>query len=122
MIPAKFDYVRPTTVDDAVAALVAGGDDAKVITGGQSLLPLLRTRLAAPSLLVDCGRIEEMREAGCLATLEPVFEPLVSGRWPVGCHDGKLPRPLPAVCRYPPLVTRVGWLMRKEKRKCRPEP
>ena len=60
MIPAKFDYVRPASVDDAVAALIAGGDDAKVITGGQSLLPLLRIRLAAPTVLVDCGRIDEM--------------------------------------------------------------
>ena len=61
MIPSTFDYVRPTSVDDAVAALAAGGEDAKVITGGQSLLPLLRIRLAAPTVLVDCGRIEEMR-------------------------------------------------------------
>lgn len=61
MIPAAFDYVRVDTVDDAVAALVAGGDDAKVITGGQSLLPLLRIRLAAPTVLVDCSRVEEMR-------------------------------------------------------------
>ncbi len=61
MIPAAFDYVRPGSVDDAVAALAAAGDDAKVIAGGQSLLPLLRVRLAAPSVLVDCGRIEEMR-------------------------------------------------------------
>ena len=61
MIPASFDYVRPATVDEAVAALAEAGDDAKVITGGQSLLPLLRVRLAAPTLLVDCGRIEAMR-------------------------------------------------------------
>ncbi len=61
MIPSTFDYVRATSVDEAVGALAGGGEDAKVITGGQSLLPLLRTRLAAPSLLVDCGRIEEMR-------------------------------------------------------------
>ena len=61
MIPAQFDYVRPSTVEDAVAALAEAGDDAKVITGGQSLLPLLRIRLAAPNVLVDCGRIEEMR-------------------------------------------------------------
>ena len=61
MIPAQFDYVRPTSVQDAVAALAEAGDDAKVITGGQSLLPLLRIRLAAPNVLVDCGRIEEMR-------------------------------------------------------------
>jgi len=67
MIPAKFDYVRASTVDDAVQALTAAGDEAKVITGGQSLLPLLRIRLAAPTVLVDCGRVEEMRgvsEAG----------------------------------------------------------
>ncbi|WP_420120249.1 FAD binding domain-containing protein [Nakamurella sp.] len=61
MIPNAFDYVRPATVDEAVAALTDAGDDAKIITGGQSLLPLLRVRLANPSVLVDCGRIEEMR-------------------------------------------------------------
>ena len=61
MIPAQFDYVRPNSVDEAVGALTEAGDDAKVITGGQSLLPLLRIRLAAPNVLVDCGRIEEMR-------------------------------------------------------------
>jgi carbon-monoxide dehydrogenase medium subunit len=61
MIPAAFDYVRPSTVDEAVSALNEGGEDAKVISGGQSLMPLLRTRLAAPSLLVDCWRIDEMR-------------------------------------------------------------
>lgn len=61
MIPSQVDYVRPATVDEAVAALTKGGEDAKVITGGQSLLPLLRMRLAAPSVLVDCGRIAEMK-------------------------------------------------------------
>ena len=61
MIPSSFDYVRPSTVDEAVSALTEGGDDAKIITGGQSLLPLLRIRLAAPTVLVDCGRIAEMR-------------------------------------------------------------
>ena len=61
MIPAGFDYVRPSSVDDAVAALAGGGEDAKVLGGGQSLLPLLRLRMAYPSLLVDVGRIAEMR-------------------------------------------------------------
>ncbi len=61
MIPSTFDYVRPKSVDEAIAALTAGGEDSKVITGGQSMLPLLRLRLAAPSVLVDCGRIEEMK-------------------------------------------------------------
>ena len=53
MIPSNFDYVAPTTVDDAVAALAEAGEDAKVIAGGQSLMPVLRLRLAAPTVLVD---------------------------------------------------------------------
>jgi aerobic carbon-monoxide dehydrogenase medium subunit len=60
MIPAGFEYVAPATVDEAVAAL-AGSDDAKVLAGGQSLTPVLRMRLAAPELIVDIGRIEELR-------------------------------------------------------------
>jgi len=61
MIPAAFDYVCPTTVEDAVRALADGGEDAKVLAGGQSLLPVLRLRLAAPTLLVDLGRVPQLR-------------------------------------------------------------
>jgi len=61
MIPAKFDYVKPGSVDEAVRALAEGGEDAKVIAGGQSLLPLLRLRLSYPDLLVDIGGIDELR-------------------------------------------------------------
>lgn len=61
MIPADFDYHKATSVDDALSALAAGGDDAKVIAGGQSLMPLLRLRLAAPSLLVDLGGLADLR-------------------------------------------------------------
>ena len=61
MIPSKFDYVKPTSVADAVAALQQGGDDAKIIAGGQSLIPVLRLRLAAPPLIVDLGGIPELR-------------------------------------------------------------
>ena len=61
MIPAAFDYVAPTTVDDAVRALSEAGEDAKIIAGGQSLLPVLRMRLAAPSKLIDLGKIAELR-------------------------------------------------------------
>ena len=61
MIPAKFDYVRPSTVDEAVAALVAGGDDAKILGGGQSLVPVLRLRMGEPSVIVDTTRIDEMK-------------------------------------------------------------
>jgi carbon-monoxide dehydrogenase medium subunit len=61
MIPGKFDYMRPDTVDDAVRALADAGDEGKVIAGGQSLLPLLRLRLAYPEVLVDVGGIDELR-------------------------------------------------------------
>jgi aerobic carbon-monoxide dehydrogenase medium subunit len=61
MIPAKFEYLRPLSLDEAVRALTDGGDDAKVIAGGQSLLPLLRLRLAYPDLLVDLGGLQELR-------------------------------------------------------------
>ncbi|MFE7036371.1 FAD binding domain-containing protein [Streptomyces sp. NPDC057621] len=61
MIPPAFEYVRPTSVDDAVRTLAGTGEDAKVLAGGQSLLPLLRMRLAFPDLLVDVGRIPGLR-------------------------------------------------------------
>ncbi|GAB3162181.1 xanthine dehydrogenase family protein subunit M [Myceligenerans halotolerans] len=60
MIPAAFDYERPTSVDEALR-LLAQADDAKVIAGGQSLLPVLRMRLNAPELVVDIGRIDSLR-------------------------------------------------------------
>lgn len=61
MIPAPFDYVAPATADEAVTALANAGEDAKVLGGGQSLMPVLRTRLAAPTTVVDLGRIPELR-------------------------------------------------------------
>jgi carbon-monoxide dehydrogenase medium subunit len=62
MIPAEFEYVRPSSVDEAVAALAEAGEDAKLLAGGQSLLPLLRLRLAYPDVLIDLDRIAELRE------------------------------------------------------------
>ena len=61
MIPARFDYVAPTSVAEALSALAEAGDEAKVMAGGQSLLPILRMRLNAPEKVVDLGRIEELR-------------------------------------------------------------
>ena len=61
MIPAAFDYLAPTSVEEALAALAEGGEDTKVLGGGQSLLPILRMRLNAPERLVDLRRIEELR-------------------------------------------------------------
>jgi len=87
VIPAKFDYVRPQSLDEAVRAL-ASDDDTKVIAGGQSLLPLLRLRFAYPSVLVDVGGLESLRgvrengsflEIGALVThYELTRDPLIA--------------------------------------------
>jgi carbon-monoxide dehydrogenase medium subunit len=60
MIPAAFDYVAPQTVDEALSALAEHGADAKVLAGGQSLLPLMKFRLANPKLLVDLAKISAL--------------------------------------------------------------
>ena len=61
MIPAKFDYAAPTSVEEALTLLAEHGDEAKVLAGGQSLLPVLRMRLNAPEMVVDIGRIASLR-------------------------------------------------------------
>ncbi|WP_235738550.1 FAD binding domain-containing protein [Nocardioides alcanivorans] len=61
MIPAQFDYVAPTSVEEALSLLVQHGDDAKIIAGGQSLLPVMRMRLNAPEVVIDIGRIDALR-------------------------------------------------------------
>ncbi|WP_375486492.1 FAD binding domain-containing protein [uncultured Jatrophihabitans sp.] len=61
MIPAEFDYVRPATAAEAVTAVTDAGEDAKLMAGGQSLIPMLRLRLSYPSTVVDVSRVEEMR-------------------------------------------------------------
>jgi aerobic carbon-monoxide dehydrogenase medium subunit len=60
VIPGPFDLVRPSSVEEAVAALVEHGDDAKVLAGGHSLLPLMKLRLAMPAVLIDISRIPGM--------------------------------------------------------------
>jgi carbon-monoxide dehydrogenase medium subunit len=57
MIPAAFDYVAPESLDEAIRALSDGGGDARLLAGGHSLLPLMKLRFAAPSLLVDLRRV-----------------------------------------------------------------
>jgi carbon-monoxide dehydrogenase medium subunit len=60
VIPAAFDYRRATSLDDALSMLADGGEDAKLLAGGHSLLPLMKLRLAAPGVLVDIGRLTEL--------------------------------------------------------------
>ncbi len=61
MIPAAFDYVRVDSADAAIAALVEHGDEAKLLAGGHSLVPLMKLRLATPAVLVDVGRLDALQ-------------------------------------------------------------
>src|SRR4051812_23784067 len=93
MIPPTFDYHAPATLPEALALLGRFGDEAKILSGGQSLLPLLKLRLAHPAHLVDIGRIPDLdylrEEQGFLrigalvreATLEA--SPLVRAKYPI---------------------------------------
>jgi carbon-monoxide dehydrogenase medium subunit len=95
MIPAAVAYTRPSTVDDAVAALA--DEDAKVLAGGQSLIPLLRLRLSAPSVLVDLGGLADLRG------VREDGDALVIGA--MTTHATVLRDPL--VARYAPLLARA---------------
>jgi carbon-monoxide dehydrogenase medium subunit len=67
VIPAPFEYQRADSPDAAIAALVEHGDEAKLLAGGHSLLPLMKLRLASPAVLVDIGRLRDLsyvRDAG----------------------------------------------------------
>jgi len=93
VIPGSFDYLRPTTIGEAVSALAESGEDAKVLAGGQSLMPLLRLRLALPEVLVDLDHVAELREIrdtgdsvfiGAMATHHQVIkDPLVRAHAPL---------------------------------------
>ena len=61
MIPANFDYLRVDSVEGALSALQEHGDEAKLIAGGHSLLPLMKFRLSAPAYLVDINRLDELK-------------------------------------------------------------
>lgn len=61
MKPAPFDYLRPATVAEALAALAQGGDDARIVAGGQSLMPMLNMRLVTPRTLIDLSALPELR-------------------------------------------------------------
>ena len=61
MIPARFDYVRAEAAEQAVQLLAEHGDEARLLAGGQSLIPLMKLRLATPSVLIDIGSVAELR-------------------------------------------------------------
>ena len=61
MIPAQFDYTRAESAEEALAVLAEHGDDAKLMAGGHSLIPLMKFRLATPMVVCDIGRIEDLK-------------------------------------------------------------
>src|SRR5260370_3203653 len=64
MLPAAFDYRAPTTLAEALGVVAERGDDAKVMAGGQSLIPLLKLRFAQPRLVLDIGRLPALNKVG----------------------------------------------------------
>lgn len=84
MIPAQFEYAAPTSVEEALALLVEHGDEAKILAGGQSLLPVLRMRLNAPELVIDIGRIDSLKgitddgDTVTIGAMAPYYEILAS--------------------------------------------
>jgi aerobic carbon-monoxide dehydrogenase medium subunit len=96
VIPAPFDYEVAESADHAVALLGQHGEDAKLLAGGHSLLPLMKLRLAAPSVLIDIGRLRDLNyirddgdriAVGALTTHEEAhFSELLERECPILCH------------------------------------
>ncbi|MEC8017436.1 MAG: FAD binding domain-containing protein, partial [Actinomycetota bacterium] len=60
MIPAAFEYVRAGSAEEAISLIAEHGDEAKFLAGGHSLVPLMKLRLAQPSVLIDIGRVSDL--------------------------------------------------------------
>jgi aerobic carbon-monoxide dehydrogenase medium subunit len=101
MKPAPFDYVAPRSLDEAIRALADGGADAKVLAGGQSLIPLLNFRLAKPSLLVDLNHVAE------LAYVSPRDDGVAIGAM---TRQRTIERHKSLVHTQPLLVEAIGWV------------
>jgi aerobic carbon-monoxide dehydrogenase medium subunit len=96
VIPAPFDYEVASSADHAVALLGQHGEDAKLLAGGHSLLPLMRMRLAAPTVLIDIGRLRDLSyvrdggdhvAVGALTTMEEAhFSDLLERECPILAH------------------------------------
>ena len=75
MYPARFEYLAPSTLEEVIATLTERGDEAKVLAGGQSLIPLMKLRIAAPSVVVDLNGVpdldyvEEIEDGLCIGAL-----------------------------------------------------
>jgi 2-furoyl-CoA dehydrogenase FAD binding subunit len=101
MKPRPFDYVRPDTVDEALALLAEYGDDARILAGGQSLLPMLNLRLIDPAVLIDVSRIaalDTIRDLGSEIEIGAAVTQNMLMAWP------QLKLKLPLLAKVLPLV------------------
>ncbi|EHB56192.1 Carbon-monoxide dehydrogenase (acceptor) [Mycolicibacterium rhodesiae JS60] len=99
MIPSTFAYVAPETLDDALSILAASDDDTKVMAGGQSLIPLLKLRLASPAVVMDISRLANLRHIeetssafiiGALVTHERLINTrTIAENWPIITDAGE---------------------------------
>jgi carbon-monoxide dehydrogenase medium subunit len=97
MIPAPFAYARPTSIDEALQAVAAGGEDVKIMAGGQSLIPVMRLRLAAPETVVDLTKVAELRG------VREDGDAIVIGA--MTTHSDVIADPL--IARFAPLIARA---------------
>jgi carbon-monoxide dehydrogenase medium subunit len=102
MIPAPFAYARPSTIDEALQAVASGGEDVKILAGGQSLIPVMRLRLAAPETVVDLTRVAELRG------VRDDGDAVVIGA--MTTHSDVLSDPL--IARYAPLIAEATETVR----------
>jgi carbon-monoxide dehydrogenase medium subunit len=102
MKPAPFSYARPTTLDEALTLLSEHGDEAKVLAGGQSLIPVMNFRLAQPSVVVDVNRVPGLDG----------LEPTAGGGLRIGAlvRQSQLEREPMVVQRAPLLAAAVPWI------------
>src|SRR5262245_9006843 len=93
MIPRSFEYFVPRTIDDATALLQKLGPEAKILSGGQSLIPMMKLRLASPQCIIDINRLPgldyisevdgSLRIGALVRESELESSPLVRSRWPI---------------------------------------
>src|ERR1700723_3049151 len=93
MIPPAFEYLRPNTIPEAIAFLQQYGDDAKILSGGQSLIPMMKFRLARPGYLIDINRIsglsyikeeaEYLKIGGLTREAEGESSPVIRAKCPI---------------------------------------
>ena len=105
MLPARFDYIAASSVEEAIAAKAEGGDETRFLAGGQSLLPMMKLRFATPSKLVDINRIAD---AGLDSIRRHNGQLHIGALWsatPTSPPPTRSPAPWP----LPPLGSPIRW-------------